>query len=206
MSNGLISYSIKEPKDYLGGFIATGVIAVVQTITPLLVGQLYKKDDYNAGVSYNPWFTYMWKAMQTGGVVAFGLQALGFFASFIFHFSLFEKLAYLGIWVVHGIALGNLSAITVVGYSVVAIAEFNRNNAGYVTTTEMWITLAVYVAVQLGFAILGKVYALDTALYMVAEEAKDLCDQFGTFCHDYGVLEPTTAIDGSSLLSADLQF
>ena len=65
-------YSIKEPSDYMGGFVATGTMAIVQTITPLLVGQLWKRDDLKQA-GYNPWFAYAWKAMQAGGTIAFGL-------------------------------------------------------------------------------------------------------------------------------------
>ena len=75
-----VTYSVGEPSDYLGGFIATGVVAIVQTITPLLVAQLWKKDDIKAGEASNPWISYMWKAMQAGGVVGYGLPALVFLA------------------------------------------------------------------------------------------------------------------------------
>ena len=119
-----VTYTVKDPEDYLGGFVATGIVAVVQTITPLLIAQLWKKEDREISQLWNPWYTYGWKAAQAGGVVSFGLQSLGFFATLMFDLNIFEKLGYLMTWFTHGVLLANLSAMTVIGYFIVAIAKF----------------------------------------------------------------------------------
>ena len=75
-------FDIKPQKEYLGGFVATGIVAVVQTITPLLVYQLWKKNDLINDTS-NKWFQYAWQAMQAGGVINYGLTAVLFLASFM---------------------------------------------------------------------------------------------------------------------------
>ena len=200
--NSALTYEIKEPADYMGGFVATGMVAIIQTATPLLLGQLWKKDDLEFGQMKNPWFTYMWKAMQTGGVVGFGLQSLGFFATLMFDLNIFEKLGYLMMWLTHGVLLANLSFVTVLGYVIVALATYTES--AYVGTTEMWITLATYVVVQGGLMMLAAHYAKDTVMYMVAEEMQDLCTKFGAMCNDYGLMSASEgsssdAVDGSSL-------
>ena len=119
-----VTYTVKDPEDYLGGFVATGIVAIVQTVTPLLIAQLWKKESREISGAFNPWYSYAMKAMQAGGVVAFGLQSLGFFAAFIFDLGIFEKLGYLMTWFTHGVLLANLSFMTVVGYFIVAITKF----------------------------------------------------------------------------------
>ena len=52
-------FNIKDPSAYLPGFIGTGVMSIVQTITPLLVYQLWQKDMAMAD-GKNMWFTYAW--------------------------------------------------------------------------------------------------------------------------------------------------
>ena len=52
-------FNIKDQKEYLGGFIGTGVLAILQTITPLLVYQLAIKNNSKYEIS-NPWFNYAW--------------------------------------------------------------------------------------------------------------------------------------------------
>ena len=65
-------YAIKDQSDYLPGYIATGLMAIAQTVTPLMVYQLWKKNDLTMDTG-NMWYQYSWKAMQAGGVVCFGL-------------------------------------------------------------------------------------------------------------------------------------
>lgn len=139
----------------------------------------------------NPWFTYAWKAMQATGVLSFGLQSLAFFATFIFNLNIFERLGYIALWFVHGGLWANLSFITVVGYLITALARYM--DSSYVGTTEMWITLAVYVVVQVGLGMLQLTYMSDTVMYMVAEELKSLCDTYGVLCRDYGIMVPEQA-------------
>ena len=196
-----VTYTVKDPEDYIGGFVATGLVAIIQTVTPLLIGQLWKKDDREITQSTNPWYTYAWKAMQAGGVVSFGLQSLGFFATLIFDLGIFEKLGYLMTWFTHGVLAANLSVMTVVGYFIVGIAKFESNNLQS-NTTEMWIVLASYVVAQIGLGLLFLTYARDTVMYMVAAEMKDICEKYGALCKDYGVMEAdddSTASAGSNL-------
>ena len=197
MSNP-VTYNVKEPEDYLGGFVATGIVAIVQTVTPLLVAQLWKKEDREISEAYNPWYSYAMKAMQAGGVVGFGLQSLGFFAAFIFDLGIMERLGYLMTWFTHGVLLANLSFMTVVGYFIVAIAKFNKTSGilghgAMENTTEMWIVFASYVVVQLGLGMLFLTYAKDTVMYMVADEMKDICEKYGALCNEYGVLESSNS-------------
>ena len=138
------------------------------------------------------------QAMQAGGVVAFGLQSLGFFAAFIFDLGIFEKLGYLMTWFTHGVLLANLSFMTVVGYFIVAIAKFSKTDGimghgAMKNTTEMWIVFSSYVVVQLGLGMLFLTYAKDTVMYMVAAEMKDICEKYGALCNDYGVMESSNS-------------
>lgn len=52
-------FDIKPQKDYLGGFVGTGIMAIVQTAFPLLVYQLWKKEKIQYDVS-NMWYGYAW--------------------------------------------------------------------------------------------------------------------------------------------------
>lgn len=145
--------------------------------------------------------------MQAGGVVAYGLQALGFFATLMFDLNIFEKLGYLGLWLTHGVLLSNLSMMTVVGYIIVAIAK-HRKTTYSLNTTEYWIVLSSYVVVQAGLGILALHYAKDTVMYMVSEEMKDLCEKYGALCNDYGLMSSdeessSSSVDGSTLATKE---
>ena len=197
-------YNIKDPSDYIGGFLATGIMAIVQVVTPLLLGQIWKREDLKMA-GHNPWFAYAWKAMQAGGTVSFGLQSLGFLLAFIFDLNIFERLAYIGIWFTHGAMFGQLSAIGVVAYFIAAIVKYKTST--YEGTTEMWITMSVFAAVQIAAGIVGLKYAKDTILYLVAGEVKDICENYGALCGQLGVLEKNNSgdsfdeVDGDSLVS-----
>ena len=52
-------FNIKPQKDYLGGFVGTGIMAIVQTVFPLLVYQLWKKERIQFDVN-NMWYQYAW--------------------------------------------------------------------------------------------------------------------------------------------------
>ena len=52
-------YEIKPQKDYLGGFVGTGIMAIVQTAFPLLVYQLWKKSEAENDL-LNVWYGYAW--------------------------------------------------------------------------------------------------------------------------------------------------
>ena len=181
-------YSIKEPSDYMGGFVATGMMAIVQTITPLLVGQLWKRDDLQKA-GYNPWFAYAWKAMQAGGTIAFGLQAFGFLLALMFDLNFLERIGYIGLWITHGAIFGNLSFITVVAYFISAIVKYKESI--YEDKKEMWITLTAYTAVQIVAGYVGIAHFRNTVMYLVAKELKDICETYGALCGQMGVLQPT---------------
>ena len=143
--------------------------------------------------------------MQAGGTIAFGLQALGFILSLIFDFSILERLVYIGLWMTHGAIYGQLSFVTVVAYFITAIAKYETSI--YEGTTEMWITMAVYAAIQIGAGILGMHYMKDTVLYLIAQELKDICETYGALCGELGVLETNQSaddfdeVDGTSLVA-----
>ena len=52
-------FDIKPQKDYLGGFVGTGIMAIVQTAFPLLVYQLWEKEIIQYDVN-NKWYGYAW--------------------------------------------------------------------------------------------------------------------------------------------------
>ena len=137
-------FNIKDQKEYLGGFIGTGVMAIVQTVTPLLVYQLAFKSSLKYDGN-NPWYQYAWKAMQAGGVVAYGGQALMFIASFMFKYNLLERLGYLMLWFEHGGILAMLSFVTVFSYLIVALAKYEMS--AYSDQTEMGVALTIYTVV-----------------------------------------------------------
>ena len=73
-------FNIKDQSEYLGGFVGTGIMAIVQTVFPLLVYQLWKKDDISQDTN-NPWYAYAWQAAQANGVVSYGFISLAFLAN-----------------------------------------------------------------------------------------------------------------------------
>ena len=133
-------FNIKDQKESLGGFIGTGVLAILQTITPLLVYQLAFKNNSKYEIS-NPWFTYAWQAMQAGGVVSYGLQSLMFLGSFMFNYNLLERLGYLMLWLCKGGIFATLSFVTVFSYLIVALAKYKMSSS---ENTIVGVTLAVY--------------------------------------------------------------
>lgn len=121
----------------------------------------------------------------------------------MFDLHIFERLGFILLWFGHGAILGSLSFVTVVAYMVTAMVKYEDSN--YSTMTEIGIALGVYIGAQAVFFILSLSYAMDTILFLVAQEFADLCAKYGTLCVDYKVFEPAngsdifTEADGTSL-------
>ena len=134
-------FNIKDQSAYLGGYVAVGVFAIVQTIAPLLIYQLWRKPDITTD-NRNMWYKYAWQAMQAGGVVSWGLPALAFLASFMFDLNLLERLGLLMLGFTHIGLLGCLTVITVISYLVVALIKYE--DSMFSAMWEIGVTLAVY--------------------------------------------------------------
>ena len=104
--------------------------------------------------------------MQAGGVVAYGLPALAFLASFIFDLNVMERLGYIMLWVTHGGLLGMLADITVISYLVVALIKYETSVN--ISMTCIGVTLAIFTALNIGWDVLLKFFIGDTVMYMVA--------------------------------------
>ena len=170
----------------------TGFIAIVQAVTPLLLGQLWKKDDLLLA-GQNPWFAYAWKAMQAGGMVAYGLQAALFIGSFIFDLHFFERLGFVMTWVTHGFMLSYLSITTVFAYFCTSLYRYKTSP--YESKKEIRITTSVYLLTEVGLFLLSSYFLRDTVMYLVAGELKDLCETYGAFCSEMGILKTSDAGD-----------
>ena len=133
------------------------------------------------------WFQYANQAMQAGGVVAYGLPALAFLASFIFDLNVMERLGYIMLWVTHGGLLGMLADITVISYLVVALVKYETSVN--ISMTCIGVTLAIFTALNIGWDVLLKFFIGDTVMYMVAGEIKEICEKYGELCSEYGILE-----------------
>ena len=81
------------------------------------------------------------------------------------------------------------------GYGVVAIGDYTDSEI--TKKVEIWMTLGVFATMQVGSAVVGRIYGLDTIMYLVSEEMKELCDKFGLLCNDYGIMTPENYVDGS---------
>ena len=142
--------------------------------------------------------------MQAGGVVTYGLLSLAFLGSFMFDFSIMERLGYIIGWMVHGGLLALLSDITVISYLVVALIKYEDSmNVGMV---DIGVTLGVFAAVQIGFEFLTMHFFGDTIMYMLASEIKDLCEKYGELCSQYGVLEKNDAGDSFTEAGSELNW
>ena len=179
-------FNIKDQKEYLPGFIGTGIMAIVQTVFPLLVVQLWRKDKLELDVN-NMWYRYAAQAAQANGVVSYGFISLAFLGSFIFPYNLMERLGYLMLWVTHGGIMAFLGGLTVSIYLIVALAKYEMS--AYSDETQIGLGLLFYGLIQIGFAILARYTMKDTIMYMVAGELKTICDKYGELCSEYGILE-----------------
>ena len=90
------------------------------------------------------------------------------------------------LWVTHGGILALLGAMTTGIYMIVAMSKYEMS--AYSTLTEVGVVFAIYTVIEIGFAILARYTMKDTILYMVAVELKEICDKYGEFCNDYGIL------------------
>ena len=188
-------FNIKDQKEYLGGFIGTGIMAIVQTVFPLLVYQLWKKDNIGQDVN-NMWYQYAWQAAQANGVVSYGFISLAFLANFIFPYNLMERLSYIMLWLTHGGIMAFLGGLTVAIYLIVALSKYEMS--AYSDETEMGLCLLFYGLIQIGFAILARYTMWDTIMYMVAGELKEICEKYGELCSEYGILEKKEDADQGS--------
>ena len=188
-------FDLKPQSDYLGGFVGTGIMAIVQTAFPLLVFQLWKKSELENEL-LNMWYCYAWCAMQATGVVSYGLPALAFIASWMFDLNVMERLGYIMLWVTHGGILALLGAMTTGIYMIVAMSKYEMS--AYTSIDEIGIVFAVYTVIQIGFAILAKFTMWDTVMYMISGELKEICEKYGELCSQYGILEKKDGADASS--------
>ena len=197
-------FHIKPQSEYMGGYIATGFMAIIQTIVPLFVYQFWKKEMLMMDTG-NMWFQYAWQAMQAGGVVSFGLQAMAYLGGWLFDFNVMERLAIVLLWITHGGIAGMLTVFTVISYLVVAVIQYE--DSMYSARLEMGLTMMTYGLVQIGFLFLTKYFAWDTFMYLVSGEMKELCEKYGELCSQYGVLEKNDKgddfeeTDGTSLVN-----
>ena len=107
-----------------------------------------------------------------------------------------ERLVLIGLWVVHGGIYGMLSFVTVVSYLIVGLVKYESSD--YSSESEMGIVLGVYTLVQFGFFMLGSHYLMDTIMFLVAQEVKDICENYGMFCSEYGILDTNNSGDDFS--------
>ena len=129
--------------------------------------------------------------MQAGGVLSYGVPAVGFLASWVFKLNIMERLGMIMMWVIMGVLFAHLSFVTVFSYFITAGALYTDNMGGNtVTKTEIWVTWAVYTVVQAGFGFLLLKFGKDTILYLVAGELEKICEKYGAFCTQMGVLPP----------------
>ena len=123
-----------------------GLNAIINVVGPLLVGQLWYEKKYgDRDSTINQWYGYPWKAMQAGGVISAGLQAL-FFPFTFMNLYVWERVAYVSLWVFNGMALGQLSVITVLSYFVVSAIKYEHDDD--LSTKNLWITFVIYLAFQ----------------------------------------------------------
>ena len=174
---------VGDKSSYLVGHLIMGAVAMVHTILPLLLGQLWWKPKF-MNDALNPWYGYSWKAMQAGGVVACGLQALLFPFTFM-GLSLPERIGYILLWVVHGAALGLLSTVTVLSYFVVAAVKYTDDPV--FAYKNVWITWVIYLAFQVKSFFLAHRYFKETVFYMLGTEINAICDKYPDLCKGWGL-------------------
>merc|ERR1712013_226723 len=116
-----------------------------------------------------------------------GLQAMAYLGGWLFDFNVMERLGIVMLWVTHGGIAGMLTVFTVISYLVVALIQYK--NSVYSARLEMGLTMMTYVLIQIGFLFLTKYFAMDTLMYLVAGEIKDICEKYGELCSQYGILE-----------------
>ena len=142
--------------------------------------------------------------MQAGGVVTYGLLALAFLGSFLFEFGLLERLGYILGWVIHGGLLAMLSEITVISYLVVALIKYEASS--HITMTNIGVTLGVYTVVQIGWDFLTMHFFGDTIMYMLAGEIKQICEEYGELCSQYGILDKNESGDNFEEVGTELNW
>ena len=77
--------------------------------------------------------------------------------------------------------------MVVLSYFVVAAVSYQSSI--YSSVAEIMITFTIYFLFQgLMFFIMGY-FGLDTILYLVSSELANLCELYGYFCIEYGILE-----------------
>ena len=118
--------------------------------------------------------------------MCYGILSLAFLFSFAFDFDFYEKLGYIGIWIVHGGILGMVSDVVIISYLVVALIKYIESP--YVSMLEIGIVLAIFTVLQVTYAVLLMEFFGDLVMYMISGELKEICDKYGDLCSEYGIL------------------
>ena len=112
-----------------------------------------------------------------------------------------ERLGLVMLWITHGTALSFLSITTVFAYFCVSLYRFK--SSGYIEKKEIRIASSVYLITQFGLFLTQAHFMKDSIMYLVAGELKALCENYGAFCGEMGILEPNDSAQQASSLMLD---
>ena len=113
-----------------------------------------------------------------------------------------ERLSLVMMWITHGTALSFLSITTVFAYFCVSLYRFK--GSGYINKKEIRIASSVYLISEVGLFLTQAHFMKGSVMYLVAGELKALCENYGAFCGEMGILEPNDSAQQASSLALDL--
>ena len=174
---------VGDKKHYVTGHVMMWADAVMHILIAFLVGQLWWKTKFKDD-ALNPWYGYAWKAIQAGAMVSSGLQTL-FFPFTFMNLHVYEKLAYVMLWLINGCLLGIMSATTGIAYLIVAWSKyeddpnFAKKNITY--------TLMLYLLMLLKSVVMGHKHIGSVIFFMLGDEINWICDKNDDLCKGWGL-------------------
>merc|ERR1712051_14273 len=156
-------FTIGEPKDYLGGHVAIGMVTLLEAAIPIVLYYAWMNPRFDSWVA-NTWYKDSWSAMTYGHFITFFIPFIFWCLSFMAKNAM--SYLYVGMLVVFGSLFGGYVIATTIIYQFQAIKGYSMVD-GF-EKWEIWTSFG---------------------LYLFSSNVKDWCEEHPGVCSDYGVLD-----------------
>ena len=177
-------FKIGEPKDYLGGHVAIGMVTLLEAVIPIVLYYAWMNPRFDSWVA-NTWYKDSWSAMTYGHFITFFIPFIFWCLSFMAKNAM--SYLYVGILALFGSLFGGYVIATTIIYQFQAIKGYSMVD-GF-EKWEIWTSFGLYLFSQLMFSFIGEHYFLDSIFYLLSSNVKDWCEEHPGVCSDYGVLD-----------------
>lgn len=178
------TFTIGEPKDYLGGHVAIGLVTLLEAAIPITLYYAWMHPRIEKW-SANEWYKNSWAAAAYGHFITFLIPFFFWCLSFAAKNTL--SYLYVAMLLMFGSLFGGYVIATTIIYQFQAVKGYSA--ADGFELWEIWTYFGLYLFSQVVFAFIGEHYFIDSIFYLLSSNIKEWCEDHPGVCQDYGVLD-----------------